>query len=200
MGIEVLTNIRDFHGFAPIVSPLAYVDPAAQVIGNVSLGDESSVWPCAVIRGDAHAIRIGARSNVQDGAQLHVTHDAQYTLGGFALTIGDDVTIGHGAALHGCTVQGACLIGMNATILDGALVKRHSVVGAGAVITHGKIVGEGELWFGNPARCVRMLTNEEIQQILYAARRYVKLAGQYRTAQQLHVAGAAPEFGRVASG
>lgn len=191
-----MTNIRTYHGFAPVVSPLAHVDLAAQIIGNVNLGDDSSVWPCAVIRGDAHAIRIGARSNVQDGAQLHVTHDAQYTLGGFALTIGDDVTIGHGAALHGCTVQGASLIGMNATILDGALVKKHSIVGAGAVVTHGKIVGEGELWFGNPARCVRMLTNEEIQQILYSARRYVKLAAQYRDAARLV---AAPEFDRRAS-
>lgn len=194
-----MANIRSFHGFVPIVSPLAYVDAAAQVIGNVGLGDDSSVWPCAVIRGDAHAIRIGARANVQDGAQLHVTHDAQYTLGGFALTIGDDVSIGHGAALHGCTVQDAALIGMNATILDGALVKKHSIVGAGAVVTHGKIVGSGELWLGNPARCVRMLTNEEIQQILYAARQYVKLAAQYRDARRPLEVGAAPEFDRQAA-
>ncbi len=178
-----MTNIRPFHGFTPLVSARAYVDPAAHVIGNVSVGEDSSIWPCAVVRGDAHAIRIGARSNVQDGAQLHVTHDAQYTLGGFALTLGDDVTIGHGAVLHGCTVQEASLIGMHATILDGALVKKHSIVGAGAVVTHGKIVGSGELWLGNPARCVRMLSNEEIQQILYAARQYVKLAAQYRDAQ-----------------
>lgn len=176
-----MTNIRPFLGFTPIVPASAWVDPAAQVIGNVSLGEESSVWPCAVLRGDSHAIRIGARTNVQDGAQLHVTHDAQYTLGGFALTVGADVTIGHGAVLHGCTVQDACLIGMRATILDGALVKRHSIVGAGAVVTHGKVVGSGELWIGNPARCVRMLNEEEIRQIFYASRQYTKLAAQYRS-------------------
>ncbi len=177
-----MANIRPFLGSTPIVAASAWVDPAAQLIGNVGLGEESSVWPCAVLRGDSHAIRIGARTNVQDGAQLHVTHDAQYTLGGFALTVGEDVTIGHGAVLHGCTVQDACLIGMRATILDGALVKKHSIVGAGAVVTHGKVVGIGELWIGNPARCVRMLSEEEIRQIFYAARQYTRLAAQYRSA------------------
>jgi carbonic anhydrase/acetyltransferase-like protein (isoleucine patch superfamily) len=195
-----LTNIRPFHGFTPLVSARAYVDPAAHVIGNVSLGEDSSVWPCAVVRGDAHAIRIGARSNVQDGAQLHVTHDAQYTLGGFALTLGDDVTIGHGAVLHGCTVQEAALIGMHATILDGALIKKHSVVGAGAVVTHGKVVGSGELWLGNPARCVRMLSGEEIQKILYTARQYVKLSAQYRDVRAAPIAPPARELERRMSG
>lgn len=194
-----MTNIRSFHGFTPIVSARTWVDPSAQIIGNVGIGEDSSVWPCAVVRGDSHAIRIGARANVQDGAQLHVTHDAQYTLGGFALTVGDDVTIGHGAVLHGCTVQEASLIGMHATILDGALVKKHSIVGAGAVVTHGKIVGSGELWLGNPARCVRMLSSDEIQQILYAARQYVKLAAQYRDAQWSVEPGAVREFDRRAS-
>lgn len=195
-----MTNIRPFHGFTPLVSARAYVDPAAHVIGNVSLGEDSSVWPCAVVRGDAHAIRIGARSNVQDGAQLHVTHDAQYTLGGFALTLGDDVTIGHGAVLHGCTVQEAALIGMHATILDGALIKKHSVVGAGAVVTHGKVVGSGELWLGNPARCVRMLSGEEIQKILYTARQYVKLSAQYRDVRAAPIAPPARELERRMSG
>ncbi|MEP7044082.1 MAG: gamma carbonic anhydrase family protein [Dokdonella sp.] len=193
-----MTNIRSFHGFTPEVSLLAYVDPAAQVIGHVKIGDDSSVWPCAVIRADSHAIRIGARTNIQDGAQLHVTHDAQYTLGGFALTIGDDVTIGHGAALHGCTVQGSCLIGMNATILDGALIKKHSIVGAGAVVTQGKIVGEGELWLGNPARFVRILAADELQQIHYAARQFVKLRGHYRDEQRPVGASVGHEYDRRA--
>lgn len=199
-----MKNIRSFLGFHPEVSLLAYVDPAAHVIGNVTIGDESSVWPCAVIRADTHAIRIGARTNVQDGAMLNVTHDAQYTLGGFSLTIGDDVTIGHGAALHGCTVQGACLIGMNATILDGALIKKHSIVGAGAVVTHGVVVGEGEVWLGNPARCVRMLSSDEIQQIYYAAKQYVRLRSHYREAQRpagasvTHETGVGHEYDRRA--
>lgn len=178
-----MENIRSFLGFTPVVPGNVWVDPSAQVVGNVVLGEESSVWPCAVLRGDSHAIRIGARTSVLDGAQLHVTYDAQYTLGGFALTVGDDVTIGHGAVLHGCSVQGACLIGMRAVILDGVLVKRHSIVGAGAVVTHGTIVGSGEVWVGNPARCARMLTDEEIRQIYYTARQHMKLAAQHRDGQ-----------------
>ena len=185
-----MNHVRSFHGLKPDLSASAYVDPAAHVIGHVTIGHDASVWPCAVVRGDAHAIRIGDRSNIQDGAQLHVTHDTQYTLGGFALTIGADVTIGHGAILHGCTVQDASLIGMHASILDGVLVKRHALVGAGAVVTQGRVVGEGELWLGNPARCVRLLSSDEIQQIYYAARQYVKLKSHYLDSSR--VAGAVP--------
>jgi carbonic anhydrase/acetyltransferase-like protein (isoleucine patch superfamily) len=182
-----MSSIRSFHGFSPEVSPTAYVDPAAHVIGHVAVGHDSSIWPTAVVRGDAHRIRIGERTNIQDGALLLVTHDTQYTLGGFALTIGSDVTIGHGAVLHGCTVQDASLIGMRATIMDGCLVKRHALVGAGAVVPQGRVVGEGELWVGNPARCVRLLTSDEIQQIYYAARQYVKLKTQYLTPSRTQV-------------
>jgi carbonic anhydrase/acetyltransferase-like protein (isoleucine patch superfamily) len=126
-----------------------------------------------------HYIRIGARTNVQDGAVLHVTHDGEYTPGGFPLIIGDDVTIGHGAIVHACTVEDACLIGMNATVLDGAVVKTHSLVAAGAVVAPGKVVGEGELWVGNPARRARMLSDKEIESLYYSARHYVKLKDQY---------------------
>ncbi len=110
---------------------------------------------------------------------LHVTHDGQYTLGGFPLLIGADVTVGHGAILHACTVQEAVLIGMNATVLDGARVGKHSMIGAGAVVSPGKTVGEGELWIGNPARRVRMLTDDEIERLYYSARQYVKLKDGY---------------------
>jgi carbonic anhydrase/acetyltransferase-like protein (isoleucine patch superfamily) len=174
-----MTNLRSFHGYAPEITHGAYVDPAAQLIGRVSLGADASIWPGAIVRADMHPIRIGERSNIQDGALLHVTHDDQYTLGGFGLIIGNDVTIGHGAVLHGCSVQDAALIGMRATILDGTLVKRHAFVGAGAVVTQGRIVGEGELWLGNPARCVRLLTQDEIQSIYYAAKQYVRLKARY---------------------
>jgi carbonic anhydrase/acetyltransferase-like protein (isoleucine patch superfamily) len=174
-----MTNIRSFHGYTPEIHADAWVDPAAHVIGHVSLGRDASIWPGAVVRADMHPIRIGERSNIQDGALLHVTHDDQYTLGGFGLAIGSDVTIGHGAVLHGCSVQSAALIGMHATILDGTLIKRHAFVGAGAVVTQGRIVGEGELWLGNPARCVRLLSQEEIQHIYYAAKQYVRLKARY---------------------
>ena len=172
-------NIRPYRDLVPRIGANVYIDPAACVIGNVEIGADASLWPCAVARGDVHYITIGARSNVQDGAVLHVTHDGEYTPGGFPLCIGADVTIGHGAIVHACTVMDACLIGMNATVLDGAVVNRHSMVGAGAVVTPGKIVGEGELWLGNPARCVRKLTTTQIDQLYYSARHYVELKNEY---------------------
>jgi carbonic anhydrase/acetyltransferase-like protein (isoleucine patch superfamily) len=172
-------NIRPYLGAVPRLGANAYVDPAAVVIGDVEIGDDASLWPFAVARGDVHYIRIGARTNVQDGAVLHVTHDGEYTPGGFPLIIGNDVTIGHGAIVHACTIKDACLIGMNATILDGAVVNRHSLVAAGAVVAPGKIVGEGELWIGNPARRARKLSEKEIESLYYSAGHYVKLKNRY---------------------
>jgi len=172
-------KIRPYKGVMPRIGAGAYIDPAALVIGDAELGEDASLWPFAVARGDVHYIRIGARTNVQDGAVLHVTHDGDYTPGGFPLVIGSDVTIGHGAIVHACTVKDACLIGMNATVLDGAVINRHSLVAAGAVIAPGKIVGEGELWVGNPARCARKLTAEEIEKLYYSAQHYVRLKNRY---------------------
>ena len=176
-------NLRPYLETLPRLGANVYVDPAAVVIGDVEIGDESSIWPCAVARGDVHYVRIGARTNIQDGAVLHVTHDGEYTPGGFPLVIGDDVTVGHGAIVHACTVKDACLIGMNATVLDGAVVSKHAMVGAGAVVSPGKIVGEGELWVGNPARRVRMLSDQEIERLYYSARHYVKLKDRYLPAR-----------------
>jgi carbonic anhydrase/acetyltransferase-like protein (isoleucine patch superfamily) len=172
-------NIRPYLDVVPRLGANIYVDPAALVIGDVEIGDDASLWPFAVARGDVHFIRIGARTNVQDGAVLHVTHDGDFTPGGFPLIIGDDVTIGHGAIVHACTVKDACLIGMNATVLDGAVVNRHSLIGAGAVVAPGKVVGEGELWVGNPARRMRTLSDEEIERLYYSAQHYVKLKDRY---------------------
>lgn len=172
-------NIRRYENILPQIAASAYIDPAAVVIGDVEIGEDASFWPCAVARGDVHRIRIGARTNVQDGAVLHVTHDGPYTLGGFPLSIGADVTVGHGAILHACTVGDACLIGMHATVLDGAVVERHAIIGAGALVAAGKRVGEGELWIGNPARCVRQLSAQEIEKLYYSARQYVKLKNRY---------------------
>lgn len=171
-----LRPYRDTH---PVVAATAYVDPAAVVIGDVEIGADSSIWPCAVIRGDVQRIRIGARSNIQDGSIVHVTHDGPYTPGGFATHIGDDVTVGHAAVIHACTIENACLIGMHATVLDGARVRRHGFVGAGAVVAPGKEVGEGELWLGNPARFVRKLSDEEIRRLYYSAEKYVELKNDY---------------------
>lgn len=173
------TNIRPYRDKRPRLGAKVYVDPAAVVIGDVEIGEDASIWPCAVIRGDVHFIRIGDRSNIQDGAVLHVTHDGPYSPGGFPLLIGADVTVGHGAILHACTIDDACLIGMHATVLDGARVSKHAMVGAGAVVTPGKIVGEGELWLGNPARCVRALSNAQIEQLYYSAQHYVRMKNEY---------------------
>ena len=172
-------NIRPYQGILPRLGANVYVDPGAHLIGDVELGDDASLWPGVVARGDVHYIRIGARTNVQDGAVLHVTHDGDYTPGGFPLVIGSDVTIGHAAVVHACTIHDACLIGMHATVLDGAVVHRHSMIGAGALVAPGKVVGEGELWVGNPARCVRKLSAQEIERLYYSAQHYVRLKDRY---------------------
>jgi carbonic anhydrase/acetyltransferase-like protein (isoleucine patch superfamily) len=171
--------IRSFKGVVPRLGARVYVDPAATVIGDVELGDDVSVWPGAVLRGDVHHIRIGARSNVQDGAIVHVTHDGPYTPGGFPAIIGADVTIGHGAVIHACTIEDACLIGMHATVLDGAVVRKHGFVGAGALVPPGKIVGTRELWLGNPATLVRTLSDRQVEQLFYSAANYVRLKDEY---------------------
>lgn len=171
--------MRPYLGKLPILGARAYVDPAATVIGDVLIGDDSSVWPGTVVRGDVNYIRIGARTNIQDGSILHVTHAGPHTGDGLPCIIGDDVTIGHAAVIHACTIEDACLIGMHATVLDGAVVKKHGFVAAGAVIAPGKVVGEGELWMGNPARRVRVLDAAQIGQLYYSAAHYVKLKDRY---------------------
>jgi carbonic anhydrase/acetyltransferase-like protein (isoleucine patch superfamily) len=138
-----------------------YIAESATVIGDVALGDECSVWPQAVIRGDVNAIRIGARTNVQDGCILHVTHDGPYTPGGHTLEIGEDVTLGHGAILHGCQIGNRCLIGIRATVLDGAVIEDEVLLGAGALVAPGKRLESGYLYHGQPARQVRRLSDTE---------------------------------------
>ncbi|MGA9334972.1 MAG: gamma carbonic anhydrase family protein [Rudaea sp.] len=172
-------NIRPYREQLPRLGVNVYVDPAAVLIGDVELGEDASLWPGTVARGDVNSIRIGARTNIQDGAVLHVTHDGPYTPGGYPLVIGADVTVGHGAILHACTIDDACLIGMHATVLDGVHVCTHAMIGAGAVVTPGKIVGEGELWLGNPARCVRKPSANEVEQLYYSAQHYVRLKNEY---------------------
>ncbi len=177
-----MANLRAYRGVMPQLGARVYVDPAASVIGAVELGDDVSIWPGTVLRGDVERIRVGARSNLQDGAIVHVTHDGPYTPGGSPCIIGSDVTVGHGAILHACTIEDQCLVGMHATILDGAVVRRHAFVGAGALVAPGKVVGEGELWLGNPARCVRRLGDREIEALRYSARHYVELKDHYLAA------------------
>lgn len=171
--------VRAFGEHTPRLGERVYVDPAASVIGDVELDDDASVWPGAVLRGDVHYIRVGARSNIQDGAVVHVTHDGPYSPGGLPCLVGSDVTIGHAAVVHACTLGDACLIGMHATVLDGAVIGSHALIGAGALVPPGKTVGEGELWLGNPARCVRRLEAGEIERLRYSAAHYVRLKDRY---------------------
>jgi carbonic anhydrase/acetyltransferase-like protein (isoleucine patch superfamily) len=170
--------LRLYEGILPTLGARVYVDPAACVIGDVHLGDDASVWPGAVLRGDVHHIRVGARSNIQDGSIVHVSHEGPYGPG-FPCLIGADVTIGHGAVIHARTLVVACLVGMHATVLDGAVVRRHGFVGAGALVPPGTVVGEGELWLGNPARRVRVLDARGIEQLHYSAAHYVRLKDRY---------------------
>ena len=172
--------VRPYRGILPTLGARAYVDPMASVLGDVVLGDDVSLWPQVVVRGDVNFIRIGARTNVQDGTVIHVSHDGPHAkLGGFATHIGADVTIGHKAIVHACRIEDAVLIGMGAIVLDGAVVQKHGFVGAGALVTPGKVVGGGELWLGNPAKKVRMLSDAEIEALYYSAGHYVRLKDQY---------------------
>ena len=175
--------IRPYLDHLPVLGERVYVDPAASVIGDVVLGDDVSVWPNTVIRGDVNFIRIGARTNLQDGTVVHVSHDGPHAkLGGFATVIGADVTIGHKAIVHACRIEDAVLVGMGAILLDGVVVEKHGFVGAGALVTPGKVVGSGELWLGNPARKVRVLSDAEIEALYYSAQHYVRLKDEYLAA------------------
>ena len=166
--------IRSFCGATPKVAPSAYIDPSAQVIGDVVVGDKASVWPNAVVRGDVNYIRIGDETNVQDNSVLHVDS------GDFPLLVGNRVTVGHAVVLHGCTVEDECLIGIGAVILNGARIGAGSVVAAGALIPEGMEVPPGSLVMGVPCKVRRPVTGEEQERFRENCRHYVELRRQYR--------------------
>ncbi|MFT5138416.1 MAG: carbonic anhydrase/acetyltransferase-like protein (isoleucine patch superfamily) [Lysobacterales bacterium] len=176
-------NIRQYNNISPKIADSVFVDRSAVVIGDVEIGHDSSVWPLVVIRGDVHSIRIGQRSSVQDGSVLHVTHAGPYNSDGFPLIIGDDVTIGHKAMLHGCTIGNRILIGMSAIIMDGAVVNDDVVIGAGTLVPPGKVLESGFLYVGSPVRQVRRLSEKELSYFAYASKRYVDLGHEYLDAQ-----------------
>lgn len=167
----------------PALGERVYIDAKASVTGSVVLGDDVSVWPMTVIRGDVNRITIGARSNIQDGCVLHVTHEGPWAPDGLPLVVGNEVTIGHGAVLHACRIGDRCLVGMGAIVMDGAVLEPDSMVAGGAVVTPGKVVPSGTLWRGNPARQARDLTREEISNQLYSALHYVRLKDLYLEGQ-----------------
>lgn len=177
-------TIKKFAEHTPDIHASAYVDDMAYVSGQTTLAEGSSVWPMAVLRGDVNSIVVGERTNVQDGAVLHVTHGGPFTSpDGLPLIIGDDVTIGHKAVLHACTVKNRCLIGMNATVLDGAVIEADTIIGAGSLVPPGKHLEGGFLWTGSPVKKIRPLTDKELEYFAYSAKQYVKLAQLTRNSE-----------------
>ena len=172
-------TVRRHAGISPEMGERVYVDETALVVGQVRMGDDASIWPMAVARGDVNTIDIGARTNVQDGSVLHVTHDGPYSPGGLGLVIGDDVTVGHRVTLHACTVGNRCLVGMNTVVLDGAVIEDDVLVGAGSLVSPGKRLASGGLYVGRPARRVRHLTDTELEQLAYSAAHYVRIKDSY---------------------
>jgi len=172
-------SIRSFKGIKPKLASKVFVDVTATIIGDVELGDDCSVWPNTVIRGDMHSIRIGKRCSIQDASILHITHASDYNPGGFPLTLGDEVTVGHMAMLHGCTIGNQVLIGMQAMVMDGAVIEDQVVLGAGSLVPPGKVLQSGHLYVGRPAKMIRALTEKELSYFSYTAGNYVKLKEEH---------------------
>ena len=167
--------IRKYQQHVPQLGERAFVDASAVVIGDVELGEDSSVWPMTVIRGDMHRIRIGARTSVQDGSVLHITHAGPFNPDGYPLVIGDDVTVGHKVTLHGCTLGNRILVGMGSIVMDGAVVEDEVIIGAGSLVPPGKRLESGYLYVGSPVKQARALTDKERNFFSYTAGNYVKL-------------------------
>lgn len=176
-------NIRTFQNHAPRFGARVYVDPGATVIGDVSLGDDCSVWPGAVIRGDMHSITVGQRTSIQDGSVLHITHASNYNPGGWPLKIGNDVTVGHNVTLHGCALGNEILVGIGSTVMDGAVVEDRVVIGAGTLVPPGKTLAGGYLYIGSPCKQARRLSDSELAYFSYTAGNYVRLKDRYLAEQ-----------------
>jgi len=172
--------VMNFEEYTPKIGKNCFIAPSADIIGRVELGEESAVWFGAVIRGDVNHIKIGDRTNIQDLSMIHVTHYKKEDMSdGYPTVIGNDVTVGHRVMLHGCTIEDACLIGMSATILDGAIIGKESIVGAGALVTQNKHFPARSLILGSPAKVVRELTQEEVDELYASAARYVNFKDKY---------------------
>lgn len=166
-------TILPYRGIWPQIHETAYIAPGVVITGDVVVGPHTSIWPGCVLRGDVNIIRIGARTNIQDGSVVHVTYGGQGT------HIGDEVTIGHMALLHDCTLENRCFIGMKAAIIDKACIQSMAMVGAGALVTQNKVVPSEQLWVGNPAKFMRALKEEEKNEIIKRAGHYVALGQEY---------------------
>ena len=170
--------IMPFRGKLPKIAPDAFIAPTATIIGDVAIGSGASIWFGCVLRGDVNSIRVGANTNLQDGAVVHVNSDRQGE-GGMPTFIGDGVVVGHCALIHACTIHDGAFIGMRATVMDEAIVESGAMVAGGAVVTPGKIVKSGQLWAGYPAKFMRELTKAELADIPYLAEHYRALGETY---------------------
>ncbi|MBS0850074.1 gamma carbonic anhydrase family protein [Citrobacter sp. JGM124] len=173
------TVLRAYQKRSPTIGQRVMIDPSSVVIGDVQLANDVSVWPLVAIRGDVNRITIGERTNIQDGSVLHVTHKSSYKPEGNPLIIGKDVTIGHKAMLHGCTIGDRVLVGMGSILLDGALIGDDVIIGAGTLVTQNKQLESGYLYLGNPVRQIRPLTEDERQGLTYSANNYVSWKNEY---------------------
>lgn len=172
-------SVTEFNNIAPSFDDSVYIDPAARVIGDVVFGKDCSVWPFATVRGDMHRIRIGERVSVQDNSVLHITHAGPFNEAGWPLIIGSDVTIGHNAVLHGCTLGDRILVGMGSMVMDGAVVEDDVVIGAGTLVPPGKRLESGYMYLGSPCKQIRKLSEKEMGFFTYTAGNYAKLKDQY---------------------
>jgi len=174
------TVIRPFQTHEPKLGNKVYIDPQATVIGQVDLADDVSVWPQTVIRGDVNPIKIGKRSNIQDGTIIHLNHNCDFHNSGLHASVGEDVTVGHRVILHGCEVQSYSLFGMGAIIMDDAVIEEKVLVAAGTLVPGGKILRSGYLYMGSPVQAVRKLKAEELEFICYSAKHYAELKELHR--------------------
>jgi gamma-carbonic anhydrase len=172
--VQRTADIRPYQGKRPLIAASAYIDSASVVIGDVVIGEDASIWPLVVVRGDVNYIRIGARTNIQDGSVLHVMKDE------YPLILGDDITVGHSVTLHGCTIESRCLIGMRATILNGVVIGEGSIVAAGTLLTERTVVPPRSLVMGSPGKVKRALTADDLASIHRYAKRYVEYKEIYR--------------------
>ena len=175
-----MSNIRSFQGKNPQIADGAWIDGTAVVIGEVTIGARSSVWPLCVIRGDIHRIEIGEQTNIQDGTVLHVSHDSRFMPGGAPLIIQDRVTVGHQVVLHGCEIRDLCLVGIGSRVLDRAVLEPNTMLGAGSLVPPGKVLESGYLWVGTPVQRMRPLKDRELEYLEYVAGNYAKLANEHR--------------------
>ncbi len=171
--------LRHFKQHYPSLGKRVMVDASSIIIGDVTLSDDVSIWPLVVIRGDVNSVHIGKRSNIQDGSVLHVTHKSTAIPAGFPLLVGDDVTVGHKAMLHGCTIGNRVLVGMGSILLDGAIIEDDVMIGAGSLVPPGKRLESGYLYLGSPVKKIRPLSANEIEGLLYSANNYAGWKDEY---------------------